>query len=65
MELNMKKPNGMFTINHETSTGIDIDLGVNKITTNNATDAIKEFTILSINVDISILAGETKLERKA
>jgi hypothetical protein len=65
MELNMKKPNGMFTINHETSTGIDIDLGVNKITMNNATDAIKEFTILSINVDISILAGETKLERKA
>jgi hypothetical protein len=64
MELNMKKPNGMFTINHETSTGIDIDLGVNKITTNNATDAIKEFTILSINVDTSILAGETKLERK-
>jgi hypothetical protein len=65
MELNMKKPNGMFTINHETSTGINIDLGVNKTTTNNATDAIKEFTILSINVDISILAGETKLEKKA
>ena len=61
----MKKPNGMFTINHEMSTGNDIVLGVNKTTKNNATDAAKAFTIRILSVEISILVGETNFDKKA
>ena len=50
-ELNTKKPSGMFTISHEISTGLEIDIGVNKIMMNSTIDAISEFTIRILKVD--------------
>jgi hypothetical protein len=63
-ELKIKKPNGIFTINQETRTGKNMLFGVNSKTTNNANDAINELIILSINVDNSILVGDTKFDKK-
>jgi hypothetical protein len=60
----MKKPNGMFTINHETSTGKNMDLGVNRTIANNAIDASKEFTILTLTVVSSILPNDANLDKK-
>ena len=45
-ELKIKKPNGIFTMSHETSTGMKINLGVTNTTINNAIEAINEFIIL-------------------
>jgi hypothetical protein len=63
-ELKMKKPNGMFTMSHETSTGMKIDLGVTNTTINNAIEAINEFTILILIVLSSMLLVDANLDKK-